>query len=428
MKTFEKPEYRALVDAERGLVSRRIFHDRELYEQEQKKIFEHCWLYLGHESQLRSAGDFFTAYMGEEPVLVTSARDGSIRAFVNSCPHRGMRVCRADSGSANSFTCAYHGWTFNNEGKLIGVPMDRELYQGGLDRELWGLTPVAQLASYKGLIFGSFDPDAPPLIEYLGTMALYLDTLVDRNAAGTELIGGVHKWRVRTNWKIAEDNNSGDEYHVPYNHGSYLKDAGVTPADFLRDVIHASTPEQHNFSMRFELPNGSAELPFPILSSALRDPRVVEYLRSAGPEAEQRLGRIRSRVQIFAGTVFPNFSLVPLFSAIRVVHPRGPNEVEVWSWCIVDRDAPPAVKQSLLKAYMELLGPSGLVEQDDSEIWEACTVSSQISVLRDRPYNYQMGLGKETWHEGLGCTISDRMSEAAQRGFYRHWTRLMERA
>ena len=234
----------------------------------------------------------------------------------------------------------------------------------------------------KGLIFATLDPQAPPLNEYLGTMALYLDTLVDRSANGTEVIGGVHKWRVAANWKIAEDNNSGDEYHVPYNHGSYLKDARVAPADFLQDVIHASTPENHNFSMRFELPNGSEKLPFPILSSALKDPHVTQYLRSVEDEAERRLGRIRSRVQMFAGTVFPNFSLVPLFSAIRVVHPRGPDEVEVWSWCIVERDAPPAVKDSLLKAYMELLGPSGLVEQDDSEIWEACTTSSRILALR----------------------------------------------
>jgi 3-phenylpropionate/trans-cinnamate dioxygenase alpha subunit len=277
------------------------------------------------------------------------------------------------------------------------------------------------------LIFGSFDPGAPPLNVYLGTMALFLDTLVDRNVGGTELIGGVQKWRVKANWKIPEDNNSGDEYHVPYNHGSYLRDAGVAPADFLKDVIHASTPEHHNFSMRFELPNGAPELPFPILSSALRDPWVTEYLRSIGAEAERRLGRTLSRVQMFAGTVFPNFSLVPLFSSIRVVHPRGPDEVEIWSWCIVDRDAPQPVKNSLLKAYMELLGPSGLVEQDDSEIWEACTVSSRISAMQDRPYNYQMGLGKDTWHEDLGCTISDRMSETAQRGFYSHWTRLMEK-
>src|SRR5580704_879839 len=162
MKTIQKPDYRSLVDAERGLVNRRVFWDRDIYEEEQTKIFGHCWLFLGHECQLAATGDFFTAYMGENPVLVTKTRDGSLHAFVNSCPHRGMRVCRADSGNANSFTCAYHGWTFNTEGKLIGVPMDRELYQGGLDRSQWGLQPLAQLTNYKGLIFGSFDPGAPP--------------------------------------------------------------------------------------------------------------------------------------------------------------------------------------------------------------------------------------------------------------------------
>ena len=145
MKLSQKSDGLTLVDHEHGLVSRQVYCDREIYDQEQRKIFEHCWLYLGHESQLPRPGNFFTSYMGENPVLVTRIHDGSLRGFLNSCPHRGMRVCRADTGSANSFTCAYHGWTFNNEGKLIGVPMDRELYQGGLDRQSWGLHSVAQV-------------------------------------------------------------------------------------------------------------------------------------------------------------------------------------------------------------------------------------------------------------------------------------------
>ena len=109
-----------------------------------------------------------TTYMGEDPVLVVRDSKGKVNAFLNVCRHRGNRVCRAEAGNALSFTCSYHGWAYGNDGKLLGVPEFREAYYEELDLGQWGLVPVSQLDSYKGLYFATFDPTAPPVARLSG--------------------------------------------------------------------------------------------------------------------------------------------------------------------------------------------------------------------------------------------------------------------
>ena len=162
----EAPE--GLVDAERGLVSRRIFVEPDIYRREMENIFARCWLFLCHESQIPRPGDFITTSMGEDPVLVVRDDGGRVNAFLNVCRHRGNRLCRAEDGNAASFTCSYHGWSYGNDGKLIAVPNLDDAYYRELEQGRWGLMPVAQVDSYKGLVFATFDPAAPPLVDYLG--------------------------------------------------------------------------------------------------------------------------------------------------------------------------------------------------------------------------------------------------------------------
>src|SRR5579884_2220404 len=123
-----------LVDLNRGEISREIFVNEDIYREEQERVFARAWLFVGHESQIPNPGDYFVSGMGEESVILTRDRQGAIRVFLNSCRHRGMKVCRYDEGNATVFTCPYHGWSYGTDGALVGVPYFREAYRSKLDK------------------------------------------------------------------------------------------------------------------------------------------------------------------------------------------------------------------------------------------------------------------------------------------------------
>ncbi|HET9922798.1 MAG TPA: Rieske 2Fe-2S domain-containing protein, partial [Methylomirabilota bacterium] len=127
-----------LVDVEQGIVSREIFVNDEIYRQELERIFARAWLFLGHESQIPRPGDYFVSSMGEESVILCRDRAGRIHVFLNSCRHRGMKVCRYDEGNTVEFMCPYHGWSYGTDGALVGVPFARDAYGNDLDRARWG--------------------------------------------------------------------------------------------------------------------------------------------------------------------------------------------------------------------------------------------------------------------------------------------------
>jgi phenylpropionate dioxygenase-like ring-hydroxylating dioxygenase large terminal subunit len=138
MATASKEGYRpGLVDLAAGRVSREIFVNDEIYQQELERLFTRVWLFVGHESQIPNPGDYFVSGMGEESVILCRDRAGKIHVFLNSCRHRGMKVCRYDEGNTPVFTCPYHGWSYGTDGKLVGVPYFREAYHEQLDKAQW---------------------------------------------------------------------------------------------------------------------------------------------------------------------------------------------------------------------------------------------------------------------------------------------------
>jgi phenylpropionate dioxygenase-like ring-hydroxylating dioxygenase large terminal subunit len=210
-------EYRpSLVDLDKGQISREIFVSEAIYRAEQERLFARAWLFVGHESQIPNPGDFFVSGMGEESVILCRDRAGEVHVFLDSCRHRGMKVCRYDEGNAPLFTCPYHGWSYGTDGKLVGLPYFREAYRSRLDRAQWGLVAVGRLANYKGAIWATWDPAAPSFAEYLGDLARYLDLTLDSwdgGDGGIEVLGGIQKWLILCDWKFPAENFCGDSYH-----------------------------------------------------------------------------------------------------------------------------------------------------------------------------------------------------------------------
>lgn len=162
---YSDDEILGMIDETRGIYNPKIYTDESLYKLEMERIFARTWICVGHESMIPKAGDFMTAYIGEDPVVVVRQKDGGIRVFLNQCRHRGMRICRADSGNAKAFTCSYHGWAYDASGKLVSVPMEQEAYGGCLDKAEWS-PKQARVETYKGLMFANWDADAPDLDTY----------------------------------------------------------------------------------------------------------------------------------------------------------------------------------------------------------------------------------------------------------------------
>jgi anthranilate 1,2-dioxygenase large subunit len=141
-----------------------LYHDPELYLQEQDRIFRgKTWSFLALDVEVPNPGDFRATYLGETPVVINRDNDGAVHAFVNRCAHRGALVRRELSGNAKNHTCIYHQWCYGLDGGLTAIPFRRGIRgQGGMgpgfDMAAHGLRPL-KLGAVNGAWFGTLAED-----------------------------------------------------------------------------------------------------------------------------------------------------------------------------------------------------------------------------------------------------------------------------
>lgn len=377
-------DIKELIDPVGGYVSGRIFADQDIYEQELETVWQRTWVFLAHDSMLPKKGSYIQTYIGEDPVIVVRQKDGSVKAFLNQCRHRGMRICRADRGQAKSFMCSFHGWAYDLEGRLVSIPHEENAYPDGLDKSKLSAIQVPRIENYKGFIFGSWDETIPELEEYLGNAKYYLDGYMDRYEGGMEAIA-VHKWVLPANWKFNVEQPTSDMQHSEISHVSAVEALASGSSTFDRKTGRKKIPEGRQFLSPYG--HGGAFFGKRDAEIPNTGPALIEWENTIREKIVERLGEFREvRGHM---NVFPNFMMLGNYT-FRVTHPRGPAEMEIWSWAFVPKDAPEDVKEAIRVDVMRTFSPGGMFEQDDAENWEEMQHILRGAKSRKTGFTYNM--------------------------------------
>lgn len=372
---------------------RDIFTNADLFELEMKHIFESNWVYLAHESQVPEINDYYTTWMGRQPIVITRDKTGELHAVINACAHKGAMLCRRKHGNKGSFTCPFHGWTFSNAGKLLKVKDEKTTEypvqfnkQGSHD-----LKKVARFQNYRGFLFGSLSEDVMPLEDYLGETKVIIDQIVSQAPQGLEVLRGNSSYIYDGNWKLQMENGC-DGYHVSTVHWNYAATMG------RRKVEGTKAVDANSWSKSVAGVYG------------LEHGHILLWTRTMNPEVRpvyQHRDEIAARVgedkadyivnQTRNLCLYPNVFLMDQFSTqIRVVRPISVDKTEVSIFCFAPKGESAESRAIRIRQYEDFFNVSGMGTSDDLEEFRACQAgyASTTSMWND------MSRGAPLWVRG----------------------------
>ena len=431
----------ALVDDRPGegifRVRRSAFTDPALFDRELDNIFDRCWLYLCHESQIPDHGDYIATRMGRHAVVVIRGRDGEIRCFYDACSHRGSRLTGRTSGNAKTLVCRYHGWCFNAEGSCTLVRGREEAYrEEDLARMGTDLRPIAKFASYKGLLFGCLDPVAPPLDDFLGGARPFIDLFADQSQDGMEVLRGESRYVMEANWKFQTENST-DGYHVATVHRNFATTVGFRETLEPGGGSGMAKTEASRILSLDKIGSGGYDV---------GNGHMINWADRGNPEAGplwpqrdallERFSEGKVKWMLERGrtvTLFPNLLLNDVASTcIRVWRPVAPGLTEIETWCIAPKDESAEARRARIRKYEDFFFPASLAVPDDVRAMEGAHVGSEAL---DDGWN-DLALGRRTLVEGADDAAKElgvepvnsnpgREVETPFFAFWREWARRM---
>ena len=371
-------------DSERGIFRyhRSSLTSPHILELEWERIFDRCWLYLGHESEVERPGDYRRRTVAGRPLFFVRGRDDQVRVFMNTCPHRGALICRHDEGNARVFQCFYHAWTFSTRGDLVGFP-DAAGYSEGFDRAEMGLRSPPRVDSYRGFYFVSFNERVEDLRSYLAGAKEHIDLIADQSEAGLKVSSGSHQFSVLSNWKLMSENGI-DGYHLLPVHQTYFEYvynmARETPGvDLLEDWQPGPV-----------LPLGNGHAAGINRGSAGRT--VARWHPFFGEDTKEEIARIRERLVERFGEerayriaddnrfllIYPNLFIYDfVYTTVRVFWPTAPDRTELTAWSLVPGEHSSDLLARRMDNFLTLAGPGGFALPDDIEAVESCQAGFQ---------------------------------------------------
>ncbi len=389
-----------------------IFTSQDQYALENERIFKgRAWNYLCLAAEIPKPGDYVVSTIGETSIIVVRNLDGELRAMVNRCAHRGALLCLKKRGNSRKFSCVYHAWSYDLDGNLTNVAFRRGIKgEGGMGDDFkledHPLRPV-RVAEFSGLLFGSFDADAPDIDSYIGPE---IGAKIRRVLNRPTKILGRNTQILRSNWKLYMENVR-DSYHASILHLFFttfrinrLTQSGAIIIDESggNHVSYSKIDNQESNKVYEDDGVRSADN-----SIRLADPGLLDVVDEFGDGIT---------MQILS--VFPGFVLQQIGNsiAIRQVLPQGTERAElVWTYLGFEGDDMKMTERRLTQNNM--VGPAGYISMEDGAV--TGFVQRGFSGVTEDYSLVKMG-GEEAVSSG------SRVTEASVRGFWKKYRGLIE--
>jgi len=293
-------------DSLRATLPGRAYTDPGYFAAEQERIFEAMWFAAVRGGDLDAPGAWRTAAVGRENVLVVRDRDGTVRAFLNVCRHRGSRLCTVDSGrTRRTLRCGYHSWTYGLDGALVSAPNLAGMPD--LDRTALGLVPV-HVREWLGYVWVCLAADPPPFErDVTGAVVTRLGDLasIERYRIGELALGRRERYDVAANWKLIVENFM-ECYHCATIHPELVS---VLP-EFAR-----------GYAAQYYVGHGAAFGP-QIAGFTVDGSPGVTAIPTLAPDQDRRYFAVTIRPQVF-------LNLVPDHVIVHRMYPLAPDRTVV---------------------------------------------------------------------------------------------------